>query len=176
MRIASRPVVAARPASAARPAAAAAPASAPQAKAAVVRPAVMPKAQAAPESKAGTIGLAAGGLAGAATGWFFGSVLAAGGLSGLLPIGLAVGAGALMAAGGKAIAGWVTGASPKPTWTQGIVGGAAGTVAGLGVWGLTAFAGGMGMAPAVFAASFPMGLATLVLGGAAVASLIPGRK
>lgn len=166
--IAVRPTAAVRPAAPAAAAPAPKPAAKPQPRPAAIAPAAMSNGQ-----LAGTIG---GGAAGAAVGYLFGSVLAAGGLSGLLPVGLALGAGALMARGGKVIADAIAGKAGKPTLTQGLVGGAAGAVAGLGVWGLTAFAGGMAMVPWVALAAIPMGLATAVLGGVAIGSFIPGRK
>ena len=133
-----------------------------------VKPAAMPEAK--------TVGTVGGLAVGGVVGWLFGSVLSSGGMSGLLPLALAAGAGALFARGGAVIAKAIAGQAEKPTLAQGLVGGAAGLTLGAGIWGVTAFAGGMAMVPWVFAAAIPMGIAAAVLGGTAVGSFVPGRK
>lgn len=174
MQISRRPNLAVRPTVAVRPAAPAATA-APAPKAAP-RPVAKPAAKPEAISNGQIAGAVSGGAAGAAVGYIFGSVLSAGGLSGLLPVGLALGGAALLARGGMVIADAIAGKAGKPTLLQGIAGGVAGTVAGAAVWGLTAFAGGMAMVPWIAMAAIPMGLATAVLGGVAVGSFLPGRK
>jgi hypothetical protein len=136
----------------------------------------MPAVKPAATPEAGTVGTVGGLAVGGVVGWLFGSVLASGGLSGLLPLALAAGTGALFARGGAVIAKAIAGKAEKPTLAQGLVGGAAGLTLGAGIWGVTAFAGGMAMVPWVFAAAIPMGIAAAVLGGTAIGSFVPGRK
>ena len=131
-----------------------APAAAPAPKPAP-KPVQAAKPAAAPAITSRTAGTVGGLAAGGAVGWIFGSVLAS---------------------GGAVIADAIAGKAGKPTVAQGLVGGASGLVLGAGIWGLTAFAGGMAMVPWVFAAAIPMGLAAAVLGGTAIGSFLPGRK
>ncbi len=168
------PALRVTPKAAVRPAAAT---PAPVAAPAVRKPAPTPAQAKIAELPTRTlVGGAAGGLAGGVTGYLFGSVLAAGGLSGALPLLIGAGGAALMARGGAVIADAIAGKAQKPTWGQGIAGAVGGTVLGAGVWGITAFAGGMAMTPWVFAAAIPMGIAAAVLGGTAIGSFLPGRK
>lgn len=176
MQISSRPV-AVRPAAAVRvpaPTAAAAPAPAPKAAS---KPAAKPAASAIASLSNGQIaGAVAGGAAGAGVGFVFGSVLSAGGLAGVLPVALTLAGAALLGRGGMVIADAIAGKAGKPTWAQGLVGGAAGLVGGAAVWSLTAFAGGMAGVGWIALTAIPMGLATAVLGGVAIGSFLPGRK
>lgn len=142
----------------------------------IARPIAKPIAKPAAMPEAKTVGTVGGLAVGGVVGWLFGSVLASGGMSVVLPLALAAGAGALFARGGAVIAKAISGQAEKPTLAQGLVGGAAGLTLGAGIWGVTAFAGGMAMVPWVFAAAIPMGLAAAVLGGTAVGSFVPGRK
>jgi hypothetical protein len=169
----SAPVVRAMPKAVVRPAAA----SAPVAKPAPVRPAQAPRPVAATSSvSSGTIGAVSGAVAGGAVGYLFGGVLAAGGLSGVLPFAAGAAGAALFARGGQVIADGVAHGFKKPTLAQGVVGGAAGLGLGASVWGLTAFAAGMAGVGWLFLAAIPMGLAAAVVGGTAVGSFLPGRK
>lgn len=172
----SAPAVRITPRAAVKPAVAADTAAAKPVARPAARPAQAAKPIAATQVEARTVGAVGGLAAGGVVGWLFGSVLASGGLSALLPLALAAGTGALFARGGAVIASAIAGKAEKPTWAQGLVGGAAGLTLGAGIWGVTAFAGGMAMAPLVFAAAIPMGLAAAVLGGAAIGSFVPGRK